>query len=58
MSVGNIIIIVAIGIIIGIAWTIQNAESCMDILINAVLVIIAGILVIGLFVLVVQYSGH
>ena len=54
----NVVIIVIIGTIIGVVWAIQKAESCISILINTVLVVLAGLVVLGLFELVVQHLGQ
>jgi hypothetical protein len=48
MSTGNITLIVGIGTIISMVWAIRKAESCAGVVINATLVIIAGIAVLFL----------
>ena len=44
--VGNLIAIISIGTFIGMIWMVHEAESCSEALINAALVVIAGILLI------------
>jgi hypothetical protein len=58
MNVGYITLIVIISTFLGMLWMIQKAESGTDMLINAVLVLLAGIAVLVLIVLVAPYLGQ
>jgi hypothetical protein len=58
MNVGYITLIVIISTFLGMLWMIQKAESFTDVLINAVLVLLAGIAVIVLIILVAPYLGQ
>jgi len=58
MNVGYITLIVIISTFLGMLWMIQKAESGTDMLINAVLVLLAGIAVLVLIVLVPRIWGR
>jgi hypothetical protein len=54
-NIGDFIVIIGICIFIGMIWMIQKAESCSSALFDALLIVIAGVLVIFFVFMVNKY---
>ena len=54
-NVSSYIVIVGIGVFIGIVWMIQRAKSCASALIDALLILVVGVLVVFFLLIINVY---
>ena len=54
-NIGDVIVVVAIGLFIGMIWVIQKAKSCVAALVDTLLIIAVGILVIYFLLIINGY---